>query len=108
LFERFKEIEWSPGHARIHARPSCHFHGVMKYPAFDVGRAVDCHIQGEYAPIDAAADVSVARDDVTFDFAPGRQNQPIGAQRAMHLAMHMQLAFRFEMTRDREPVSDAR
>src|SRR5690348_17939291 len=77
----------------------------MEDSASHFGRAVKGDVEREHTPQYAAGNLRVAGHYVTFDIAAGGDHDAVGANRAEHPPMNVQVAFGVEFTGDGEATA---
>ena len=76
--------------------PPCDGHRVMENPPRNVCRAVERDIECEDAPVHPAADAHISGDDVAVDVTAVPDDEAVGIDPTLDVAVHMDFAVRIE------------
>src|SRR5690348_10596474 len=108
MFEPFEEVERTPGHSPIDPRAFCNCDCVMKNPPGYVGRAVERDMACINAPREAPADPHVVGDDVAFDVATSADDQTVGGNLPVNVAVDVDDPGRLQPALDGEGLAEMR
>src|SRR5215469_4915232 len=108
MFKPFEEVERTPGHAPVDPRTFCDRDSMMEDPPGYVGRAVERDMACINTPGEAPADPHVVGDDVAFDVATSADDQTVGSDLPVNVAVDMNDPRRLQPALDGESLAEMR